>query len=126
MNTKDFTFPTFEEWCIANFGKGYPQGDPLFHANHVRRRRHWYALDFLNSLADFVNEASMAHLTEELLKPKHFPNLNIWGMGYDREESPTSLLFRFSNLTQIQAFLYYEGCGTSSQKQLNILYNIDQ
>lgn len=136
MNTKQFEFPTFAQWATESYRRmvdkdlfGPTPGMGRIEENIAERFfkewRRFYALDFLTSLMGFVGTGEESGVAPEL-KPRHFPNLKMWGIGYDRDESPTSLLFKFSTLTQIQAFLYYEGCGTTTKEQLNILYNIDQ
>lgn len=130
MNTKYFTFPTFGDWFVTNFNNRLPEIKDGFKipTNMLR----WYALDFLSSLADFVNEGE--NLTEWnwiLVYTKDFEDWIVQEADLCAKCGGIpgywfiSPLF-FYRREKVIAFRDYEGCGTTTKEQLNILYNIDQ
>lgn len=134
MTTKQFEFPTFAQWATESYRRMVDKD--LFGPTSMGRIeeniaeeffkewRRFYALDFLSSLAKFVNEGRPAPISNYYY-PVWFAE-GGWTIAYAETQRAVESTLRVVTYDGVKKFSNYEGCGTTAKEQLNILYNIDQ
>lgn len=142
MITKQFKFPTFAQWATESYRRMVDKD--LFGPTSMGRIeeniaeeffkewRRFYALDFLSSLAKFVNDGwkcgdyySQDYERFELLYCTRYMEWEAYEVPLTSGHWKADIL-NFQTRSKAYRFLEYEGCGTTTKEQLNILYNIDQ
>lgn len=133
---KEFTFPTFEEWKKSDGLYLEIRTADIEEAKKVLRRvEKYYAIDFLTSLMEFVNEGWKPGYKATYMQPEIYYVITYSYMEDDyvckwrqltasAEHNLDGELFLFESVDKVNSFLLYVGCGTSTHEQLNILYNI--
>lgn len=138
MATKNFSFPTFDEWLelYTNLDAGSVV-DSMKVLHCWNKYRKWYALDLLTELMGFMNDGWTPSYSASYMQPDIYFTISYciveddsilrWrSLSASAEYDLSGELFLFESEENTLHFLDYKGCGTSTIEQLNILFGIKE